>query len=636
MPLVQLESVRKAFGAVTVLTDLTWKIEAGDRIGLVGRNGCGKTTLFHLITGRLLPDGGEVHTRRSLNAGYLAQDPELDDGSAVLETVLEAFSDVIELQRRLRDLEDRLTSGREQPALLEAYGRLQHAYEARDGYEIEARAKAILYGLGFTGADFETPVSVLSGGQKNRLALARLLASEPDLLLLDEPTNHLDLQAIEWLEGFLPSFDGAFVVISHDRYFLDRTIDRIVELEHGALDAFAGNYSFYATEKQQRLAKRHKAYERQQDHIRKTEDFIRRNIAGQKTKQAQSRRKALTKLDTLERPASDREFKLRFTAGARGGNRVVELQQTSKAYGDNVLFRDLDLLVRRGDRLGVIGPNGSGKTTLLKLLTGREPPDGGIVETGSNVKVGYYDQHRDELTPGRTLQDEIRTVTPDASVGEIRSVLGAFLFSGDDVERKTGSLSGGEKSRVALAKLMRSETNLLVLDEPTNHLDIPSRDVLEDALKAYDGTMIAVSHDRYFLNLLVDRLLVLGNGGWELIEGNYDTWQRRRGEAEDRPAPRPPEKASQKAVYERNRAARRAQEGRERRRQAIETEILDLEAELERLEGQLALGDRASDWQHLQSVSEERQRIQTRIEACIAVWETLEATETEGEERTSG
>ena len=635
MPLVQLESVHKAYGAHTVLADLTWKIEAGDRIGLVGRNGCGKTTLFHLITGRLRPDGGGVHTRRNLNVGYLAQDPELEDGSAVLETVLEAFSDVLELQRRLLELEDRLTASHEQPALLEAYGRLQHAYEARDGYEIEARAKAILFGLGFTGADFETRVSLLSGGQKNRVALARLLARKPDLLLLDEPTNHLDLQAIEWLEGFLPAFDGAFVVISHDRYFLDRTIDRIVELEHGALDAFAGNYSFYTTEKQQRLARRHKAFERQQEHIRQTEDYIRRNIAGQKTKQAQSRRKALRKLDRLERPGSDREFRLRFTAGARGGNRVAELEKTSKAYGENVLFRDLNLLVRRGDRLGIIGPNGSGKSTLLKLLTGRVPPDGGIVKTGSNINVGYYDQHRDELTPGRTLQDEIWAVTPDASVGEIRSVLGAFLFSGDEVERKTGSLSGGEKSRVALAKLMRSETNLLVLDEPTNHLDIPSRDVLEDALKTYGGTMIAVSHDRYFLNLMVDRLLVLGNGGWELIEGNYDAWQRQRAEVEDRPVERSPEKSSQKAVYERNRADRRAQEGRKRRLQAIEKEILDLEAELERLDGQLALDDRAADWQHLQSVSEERQRIRTRIEECIAAWETLDATEAKGEKRIS-
>ncbi|MCY3767243.1 MAG: ABC-F family ATP-binding cassette domain-containing protein [Gemmatimonadetes bacterium] len=632
MPLVQLENVHKAYGANTVLSGLTWKIEAGTRVGLVGRNGCGKTTLFHLVTGRLHPDRGRIHKRRNLNVGYLAQDPELEEGSVVLATVLDAFSDLLDLQRRMGVLEDRLAESQEQPGLLEEYGRLQHSYEARRGYDVEARAKAILHGLGFARTDFETPVSLLSGGQKNRLALARLLVREPHLLLLDEPTNHLDLEAIEWLEGFLPAFDGAYVVVSHDRYFLDRTIDRIVELENGDLAAYAGNYSFYAAERQERMLRRFKAYERQQEHIRRTEEFIRRNIAGQKTKQAQSRRKALEKLEKLDRPMRDEEFRLEFAAGARGGNRVAELERTSKAYGETVLFRNLDLLVRRGDRLGIIGPNGSGKSTLLKLLAGRIAADSGIIRTGSNIQVGYYDQHREELDPGHTLQEEIWAVTPDAPAGEIRDVLGAFLFSGDDVERKVGSLSGGEKSRVALARLMRSETNLLVLDEPTNHLDIPSRDVLEDALKAYEGTLIAVSHDRYFLNLLVDRLLVLGNGEWELVEGNYDAWQRQRGQQEYTPAARSPRNPARKAEYERTRADRRARDRRQRRLAAIEEEIQILEAELERLDGQLALDDRASDWEHLQSVTEERRRIQARIEERIAAWETIETTVAEGGE----
>ncbi len=632
MPLIQLENVHKGYGANTVLSGLTWKIEAGARVGLVGRNGCGKTTLFHLMTGRLQPDRGRIHTRRNLNVGYLAQDPELEEGSVVLAAVLDAFSDLLDLQRRMGDLEDRLAETQDQPGLLEEYGRLQSSYEARRGYEVEARAKAILQGLGFGRSDFETPVSLLSGGQKNRLALARLLVREPDLLLLDEPTNHLDLEAIEWLEGFLPAFDGACVVVSHDRYFLDRTITRIVELESGDLAGYAGNYSFYFAERQERLAKRHRIYERQQEYIRRTEDYIRRNIAGQKTRQAQSRRKALEKLDRFERPGREKEFRLSFTVGERGGNRVVELEGTSKAYGDTVLFRNLDLLVRRGDRLGIVGPNGSGKTTLLKLLAGRVAPDSGTVRNGSKIQVGYYDQHRDELDPGRSLQEEIWAVTPDAQAGEIRSVLGAFLFSGDDVERRIGSLSGGEKSRVALARLMRSETNLLVLDEPTNHLDIPSRDVLEDALKTYEGTLIAVSHDRYFLNLLVDRLLVLGNGTWELVEGNYDAWQRRRQTRTDPPAVRSNRNTSRKAAYEQTRADRRAEDRRRRRLEAVEKEIQDLEAELERVDGQLAMDDRASDWEHLEYVSAERRRIQARIEERIEEWGLLESAETEGEE----
>ncbi len=630
MSLVQLENVHKSYGANPVLTGLTWKIEGGGRFGLVGRNGCGKTTLFHLITGRLQPDSGRIYRKRKLNVGYLAQDPQLKDGSVVLDTVMDAFADLLDIHRRMGVLEGRLTGGREQSALLEEYGSLQHAYEDRGGYEIEDRAKAILHGLGFGRKDFGTPVNLLSGGQKNRLALARLLVREPDLLLLDEPTNHLDLEAIEWLEGFLPAFDGAFVVISHDRYFLDRTIDRIVELENGVLSPYAGNYSFYAAERQERLARRRKTYERQQEHIRKTEDYIRRNIAGQKTKQAQSRRKALERLDRHDRPVEEKGFRLDFRAAERGGNRVVELDRSSKAYGETVLFENLDLLVRRGDRLGIIGPNGSGKSTLLKLLAGHISPDNGTVRTGSNIQVGYYDQHRDELTPDHTLLDEIWAVTPNATLGEIRNVLGAFLFSGDDVERRVGSLSGGEKSRIALARLMRSETNLLVLDEPTNHLDIPSRDVLEAALKNYAGSLIVVSHDRYFLNLLVERLLVLGNGTWEIVEGNYDAWQRRRGTREDSQKPRSRGNSSQKDLYERKRAERRAQEGRQRRLEAIEKEILDLEAKLERLNGELALDGRASDWEHLQSVSEERRRVQARIEECIAAWETIETTDAKG------
>ena len=633
MPLIQLEDVHKAYGANTVLRGLNWRIEAGARVGLVGRNGCGKTTLFHLMTGRLLPDRGRIHRRRNLNVGYLAQDPELKEGAVVLDTVLDAFSDLLDVRRRMGVLEDRLAASQEQPGLLEEYGRLQHSYEALRGYEVDARAKAILHGLGFARADLETPVSLLSGGQKNRLALARLLVREPHLLLLDEPTNHLDLEAIEWLEGFLPAFDGACVVVSHDRYFLDGAIDRIVELENGALAGYAGNYSFYAAERQERTARRLKSYERQQEYIRRTEDFVRRNIAGQKTKQAQSRRKALEKLERLDRPGRDREFRLEFTTAERGGNRVAELERTSKSYGDTVLFQNLDLLVRRGDRLGIVGPNGSGKSTLLKVLAGRVAPDSGTIRTGSNVRLGYYDQHRDELDPDRTLQDEIWAVTPDAPAGEIRDVLGAFLFSGDDVERKIGSLSGGEKSRVALARLMRSETNLLVLDEPTNHLDIPSRDVLEGALNTYDGALIAVSHDRYFLNLLVDRLLVLGNGEWELVEGNYEAWQRQRATREDLPAARSRGNTSRKATYERTRAHRRAQDRRQRRLEALEKEIQDLESELERLDGQLGLDDRASDWEHLQSVSEERRRTQARLEERIAAWEILETLETEGEER---
>lgn len=621
MPLIHLENICKAYGARPVLTSVSWKIEPGDRIGLVGRNGCGKTTLFHLLTGRLFPDQGSVHPQRFLKVAYLPQAPALEGGGTVLKTALQGFQGLLDLQGRLKTLESRMGSGN--AALLEEYGCLRDRYEREGGYASEARAKAILCGLGFREGDLGLQVDLLSGGQKNRLALAQLLSGEPDLLLLDEPTNHLDLQAMEWLEGFLTDCDSAFVVVSHDRYFLDRTVSEIVELEGGRLEHYAGNYTFYAAEKKRRQEQQQKAYVQQQAYIARTEEYIQKNIAGQKTKQAQSRRNALAKLERMDRPAAHRDISFRFTPGARGGNRVLQAEALSKSYDNRPLFEGLDLILWRGDRLGIVGPNGSGKTTLLKLLTSQIPADAGRVSPGRGVQIGYYDQIRQDLNPDLTVLEEVWSVTPKAPVGEVRDLLGAFLFSGDAADRKIGSLSGGEQSRVALAKLMRDRVNLLVLDEPTNHLDIPSRIVLEEALEQFDGTLIAVSHDRYFLNRLVSRLLVLEAGTWKCIEGNYEAFQRQS--VPPPPSAQDPNKAARKAVYSKTRRAQREQERRKRRALELEKEIAELEKEMARLDTEMSQEGLTADWLRLQEMSQACSRIQDRIDECFAEWETVEA-----------
>ena len=607
-----------------MLTGIYWQIDPGDRIGLVGPNGCGKTTLLRLITEESLPDRGQLHRQRGLNIGFLTQEPTFDPECTVMDAALDAFADILDLQHRLHDLEKVMAEGENSDSLLNDYGHLRDQYEHMGGYATEARAKAILFGLGFCETDLKLPTQVLSGGQKNRLALAQLLAREPDLLLLDEPTNHLDLQAIEWLEYFLSEYAKAFVIISHDRTFLERTVTKIVDLERGVVEKYSGTYSFYIQEKEQRRAQQQKAYRAQRAHIERTEEYIRRNIAGQKTKQAQSRRKALEKLDRVERVVQQRDIALRFNAATRGGDRVLQVEDLTKAYPNRPLFSDLNFTLWQGERLGIIGPNGSGKTVLLKIFMEELAPDSGRVLPGKGLEIGYYAQTRQDLNPNLSVLEEIWSLTPSVPELEIRNFLGAFLFSGDDVERKTGSLSGGEQSRVALAKLMRAPLNLLVLDEPTNHLDIASRHVLENALETFEGTMIAVSHDRYFLNRLVNRLIVLGDGKWQLVDGNYDDYQRQI-QGVDIPAVQ--DASKRQNDYKSRKRAMRQQQRRERRLAEIEEAIAILEDKVDQIAEEMARDDLATDWHRLREMAREKEGVQKQMERLFEEWEVLEREE---------
>ncbi|MCA1577421.1 MAG: ABC-F family ATP-binding cassette domain-containing protein [Acidobacteria bacterium] len=523
--LFRLSEVHKSYGVRDVLRGTSLQINPGEHVGLVGRNGAGKSTIFRLVRGDETADRGDVVRARGLRLGLLDQHVHFKPGSTVHESALAAFGRLQQIEHEMHELEHRMAdAGDDLDKVLERYSDLQHEFELEGGFEYTARAEAILQGLGFDRDMWSLETEKLSGGQQNRLGLACLLLAAPDVLLLDEPTNHLDVHAVEWLEEFLQEYESAYVIVSHDRYFLDRCCRRIIELENGRAASYTGNYSDYLVEREERREAQQRAYDNQQQLIAKTQEFIRRNIAGQKTKQAKSRRKMLEKLERLDavRPEqSSGNFRLQTIE--RTGNHVLTVMELAVGYPDKKLASDISFILRRGECLGIIGPNGSGKTTFLKTILNKLPPLAGEVRWGSKVQIGYYAQQLDDLDDRNEIIMELRRVAPStATAGELRSFLAKFLFTGDDVYKHVRDLSGGEKGRLALAKLIYSRVNVLVLDEPTNHLDIPSREALEEALSAYEGTIVTISHDRYFLDRVATQILALdGLGGAEHYDGDY-------------------------------------------------------------------------------------------------------------------
>src|SRR5437870_5172561 len=523
--LFRLSEVHKSYGAQDLLRGVSLQINPGEHVGLVGRNGAGKTTIFRLVTGEETPDRGEVVRARGLKLGLLAQHVHFEKGSTVYESALAAFGRLQQIEHEMHELEHRMSDARDDlEKVLARYSDLQHEFEREGGFEYSAKAIAILQGLGFERDTWQLETEKLSGGQQNRLGLARLLLSEPDVLLLDEPTNHRDVSAVEWLEEFLQSYKLAFVIISHDRYFLDRACQRIIEVENGQAISYKGNYSDYLIAREERREIQQRAFDNQQRLIAKTEEFIRRNLAGQKTKQAKSRRNMLERLDRIEGVRGDQasgDFRLQEIE--RAGTHVLTIKDAAIGYPGKLLARDISLILRRGECLGIIGPNGSGKTTFLKTILGTTDKLAGEVRWGSKVEIGYYAQQLEDLEDRNEIIMELRRVAPaSATSGELRSFLAKFLFFGDDVYKQVRDLSGGEKGRLALAKLIYSGVNVLVLDEPTNHLDIPSREALEEALEMYEGTIITISHDRFFLDRVATQILALdGEGNVEHYNGDY-------------------------------------------------------------------------------------------------------------------
>ena len=525
MSLIRLEHVTKLYDPDLILDDISVSIEHGDRLGLIGRNGTGKTTLLKIINGLLANFKGKVVAAKGLRIGYLSQEPELARDCTLRQEMLKVFEKRRALEDKMLLLAEAMET-EEAPNLLAAYARIQEQHEQLGGYDYEHEINRILGGLGFSELDFNLPIRVLSGGQKSRATLAKLLLEKPDLLLFDEPTNHLDINGIEWLENYLNiEYNGAVLVVSHDRYFLDKVVRKVWELEEQKIKIYRGNYSKYVETKRVEQLVTERGFKKQQAFVEHEEDFIRRNIAGQRTREAQGRQKKLDRLERIEKPKSDAPtLNLSFTPETRGGNDILRCQNVGKAFGDKVIFRDMNFEVYRRDVIGIIGANGTGKTTFFRMILGGEAPTEGEMWVGPTLKFGYYAQELEGLDPDNEIIDEIWALRPKHTHGEIRSFLSKFLFFGDDVFKRIGNLSGGEQSRVLLAKLLLANANVLLLDEPTNHLDIPAREALEAALAEYPATLFIISHDRYLLNNLATKLLIFDGkpeGTAELFEGNY-------------------------------------------------------------------------------------------------------------------
>ncbi|MFP4057127.1 MAG: ABC-F family ATP-binding cassette domain-containing protein [Candidatus Brocadiia bacterium] len=546
MPVIALSKVAKAYGTQVLLDDVTLSVDAGDRVGVVGPNGAGKTTLLRLMAAREEPTRGDVHLARGTRMGLLDQEPDFRGHGTVFEAAHAAFAPVHALGAEIAELREKLAAGpADAERLLRRQGELEHEFERLGGYTTRSRTEAVLDGLGFRGEALAKPVERLSGGERSRLAIAYLLVQEADVLLLDEPTNHLDLDGLEWLERYLGGFPGAVVVVSHDRRFLDGFARKIFDFEGARIQVYRGNYSDYVPQKAQRLALRRKRYEAQQELIARERDFIQRNIAGQRGREARGRRTRLERLERLERPRESQSAKVRIEPQGRGGNEVLNLEGVSMGFEGRPLFADLTLQVLRGDRIGIVGPNGAGKTTLFRILVGEQRPTGGSVRLGQGISLAYYRQDRLDLDPDQTVLDAAWSRAPQAMAGEMRNLLALLLFTGDDVLKRVGDLSGGEQARVALARLILSAPNLLLLDEPTNHLDIPSRMALEAALEAYQGTVLLASHDRYVLDRVAGKVLEIRDGRARLYPMPYARYAERAGRqqqtegASSAEAPRP-------------------------------------------------------------------------------------------------
>lgn len=534
--ILSVSSISKAFGSAQIIRQTSFHIEDHEKAAIVGINGAGKSTLLKIIVGELAPDGGQVIVSKGKTIGYLAQHQELSGMRSIYEELLEVKRPLIEMEKKIRQLECDMKHAKEGEltAMLSAYSRLNHEFELQNGYAYQSEVTGVLKGLGFTEEEFDKPVTALSGGQKTRISLGKLLLTKPDLILLDEPTNHLDMNSIAWLESYLTNYDGSVVIVAHDRYFLDRIVTKIIELDNGQLTVYQGNYTSYSQKRAMIREAKLKAYLNQQQEIRRQEEVITKLKSFNREKsirRAESREKMLDKIELLEKPSEvNDEMKIHLEPSVISGSDVLTVRNLSKAFGSNQLFCHVDFEIKRGQRAAIIGGNGTGKTTILKILDGLLPADTGEIRLGSQVRLGYYDQEHQVLHMEKTLFDELQDAYPDMNNTRIRNVLAAFLFTGDDVFKRIKNLSGGERGRVSLAKLMLSEANFLILDEPTNHLDITSREILETALKSYSGTVLYVSHDRYFINRTATRILDLTGGRLIPYLGNYDYYMEKREE----------------------------------------------------------------------------------------------------------
>lgn len=632
MILISVQELQKSFGVHEVLRSVTFSLQKGEKMGLVGVNGCGKTTLMRMIAGEMQPDGGTIHRNKDLRVGYLAQLDDIPLTDTVWGALLKVFEPIRVMERRMAEIEKLLESADPETALRlsSEYQRLTESYNAQQGYAYEGEILRVLNGLGLKPEMHQRQVSTLSGGERTRLSLAKLLLQKPDIILMDEPTNHLDLEAIEWLQDYLTDYKGSLLLISHDRYFLDHVCTTMGELLGGKMIKFTGNYTEYMKKRTADFETRMKAYELQQKEIQREQAIIERYRSFNREKSikaAESREKRLAKVERLEKPVEEQHVRFSFDARRRSGEEALEVRELSKSFEGQPVFQNLSFKLRTGDRVALIGPNGVGKSTLFRILTHQINPDHGSVRFGTNIDIGYYDQHQQNLNPQNTILDEVWNAFPKLEQTRIRSALGLFLFTGDEVFEKIEKLSGGERGRVALTKLMLKQDSLLLLDEPTNHLDMDSREVLEDALRDFPGTILAISHDRYFINRFAEKVMVMEKDGVTEYLGNFDDY------IEKRDRPRPPvsslEDETTRTAQTREKKKTRQQNALLRELKAAvdkaEAAIEQNEREMARLEAELARPETYNDLEAMRRLTESYQAEQDKTES---LYEALEAAET--------
>lgn len=636
--ILSLNKITKSYGVDVILENVTFHMEDKEKTAVVGVNGAGKTTLFRILTQETNADSGEIYLKKEATMGYMAQNQQIDSTRTIYEEMLSVFAEILTAETRLREMENEMShlQGKELSDKMEEYAALQHFFEQHDGYGYKSRLRGVLKGLGFDESEFDRPLQQLSGGQKTRVYLGKLLLSRPDLLLLDEPTNHLDIASIEWLEDFLKTYEGAVLIISHDRYFLDKIVTKVVEIENKKSSVYQGNYTQYMQQKAVQREIAQKAYENQQKEIKRQQEVIRtlRQFNREKSiKRAESREKQLERVERIDRPeALPAQMRLTLTPRIISGSDVLHAEELSKSYGGHRIFQHVNFDVRRGERVAIIGPNGVGKSTLFRMLLGEVSSDSGLMRFGTNVHVGYYDQEQQKLDTTKTIFDEISDTYPMLTAGEIRSMLAAFVFTEDDVFKQVGSLSGGEKGRVSLAKIMLSKANLLMLDEPTNHLDMFSKEVLEDALNRYEGTVIYISHDRYFINKTAQIILELSPDGMTRYEGNYDYYLEKKAQreriAQQQAVPQSQQTAAPQTVSDTKAEwlKQKEQQAAERKQAAkvarIEKQIEETEEKIAALDAEMA--ENSADYTKAQELFTQRQAFEQTLEELYAQWEEIQ------------
>jgi len=637
MILLQINQLCKYYGADIILSNIKLEVQKQDRIALVGRNGAGKSTLLKIIAGHLSYDSGNIIKPKEVKIGYLAQDTGLESNLSIWEEMLSVFAELRQQEQKLRSLETKMSD----PAILQnesdyekvlkEYDILQVEFKEKGGYQFEADIRSVLHGLNFQSFDYDTKISSLSGGQKTRLALGKLLLSKPDILILDEPTNHLDIETLSWLEQYLQGYEGAILIVSHDRYFLDKVVNQVYEISRQQITKYIGNYSSYLDKKAENYEREMKLFEKQQDEVSKLQDFIQRNLArASTTKRAQSRRKQLERMELMDRPlGNEKSASFSFDIEKQSGNEVLHVDSLAIGYDDDAVSQNINLRMTRGESIALVGPNGIGKSTLLKTIMKKLSPLKGDFRYGTNVTIGYYDQQQAELSSNKKVLNELWDEYPLKSEKEIRTVLGNFLFSGDDVLKIVSTLSGGEKARLALAKLMMQKANLLILDEPTNHLDLDSKEILENALVEYPGTILFVSHDRYFINRIASKVVELSKEGSSEYLGDYDYYVEKKLEQQElkeldeqkKEAGQPAKQ--EKTSYQQDKEAKKLERQRLRRIEEIEGTIEELEQKIETNEQLLCDPEVFQDHERSLQIHEEVEKLKQEVEQLMDEWTLL-------------